>query len=333
MVQVAYAVDGFLTGYFSTCSRSEKTKAAYKGDMAQFRTQFGSDTLLSAINTERLERWAKELQGRGYATVTIRRKFATARVFFSYWVRKGLLESSPLWKMRLDLVHERLLPRALSPSDAKRLIEQSWCCVDSSGSSIGSPRDPRFLAIRNVAAVEILFATGMRVGELVSLMCEDWHEDDSAFVVMGKGSRQRLAILPDERSQKALSMYLRNRKALNLGHDALLVNASGRRISTQGIAKVIATAAKESEIKNRVTPHMIRHTLGTLLLRCGADLRVVQEVLGHASIATTQRYTHISKEHLLSTLRTRHPNYHLRITIPPKFEGDQLSLPLFAKDE
>jgi site-specific recombinase XerD len=150
---------------------------------------------------------------------------------------------------------------------------------------------------------------------------------------MGKGSRQRLAILPDQRSQKALRLYLRNRNALNLGHDALLVNAAGRKISTQGIAKVITTVAKESEIRVRVTPHMIRHTVGTLLLRCGADLRVVQEVLGHASIATTQRYTHISKEHLLSTLRTSHPNYHLKITLPPKFETDQLSLPLVAKIE
>jgi len=112
---------------------------------------------------------------------------------------------------------------------------------------------------------------------------------------------------------KALRTYLLHRQALQLDHDALLVNAAGKRISTQGIARIIAAAAKGAGIPTRVTPHMIRHTVATLLLRCGADIRVVQEVLGHASIATTQRYTHVSKEQLLATLRARHPSYHLNI--------------------
>jgi site-specific recombinase XerD len=100
---------------------------------------------------------------------------------------------------------------------------------------------------------------------------------------------------------------------MSLGHDGLLVNAAGQGISTQGIARVLTQAATAAGITTRVTPHIIRHTVATLLLRYGADIRVVQEVLGHASIATTQRYTHVSKEHLFATLRARHPNYHLDI--------------------
>jgi site-specific recombinase XerD len=203
-----------------------------------------------------------------------------------------------------------------------------WRHVDYKRPILSSPRDPGFLAVRNVAILEILFATGIRVGELASLKCQDWREDEAAFLVMGKGLRQRLALLPDERSQRALRTYLQHRSLMSLGHDALLVNAAGRRLSSQGVARVITIAAKDSEIKGRVTPHMIRHTVATLLLRCGADIRVVQEVLGHASIATTQRYTYVSKEHLISALKSLHPNHHINIELPQAADA-QLVLPLF----
>lgn len=311
----ADAVEGFLTGYFSTCRRSGKTQAAYKTDMAQLQAFVGTNTALPTIDPEHLESWASALGSRGYASVSIRRKFATARVFFSYWVRKGAIDKSPLWRIRLDLGRARVLPRSLTPSDTTRLIEEVWRGVKSSNTIIRRPSDPRFLRLRNLAALEILLATGMRVGELVSLSIRDWRADDSSFVVQGKGSRQRVAVLPDDRSLRALLMYLPHRRAMELDHEGLLVNAAGGRISTQGIARLVTCTAKEAGVTCRVTPHMLRHTVATLLLRYGADIRVVQEVLGHASIATTQRYTHVSKDHLLSTLRAHHPNNHLTINL------------------
>jgi site-specific recombinase XerD len=308
------AVERFVDGYFSTCRRSEKTQAAYKIDLKQLERYIGGSELLVSIAPEQLERWATEMSSGGYASVSIRRKFATARIFFGYWVRRGVLERSPLWMLRLDLARGRMLPRNLAPSDAKRLVEQVWQRVDlTSIPSVCPASDPRFLRLRNLAAMEILFATGMRVGELVTLRLRDWRSDDGSFVVSGKGSRQRLALLPDERSLLAVKAYISHREGMSLGHDGLLVNAAGQGISTQGIARLLARAATDAEMTIRVTPHMIRHTVATLLLRYGADIRVVQEVLGHASIATTQRYTHVSKEHMFATLRARHPNYHLDI--------------------
>jgi site-specific recombinase XerD len=115
---------------------------------------------------------------------------------------------------------------------------------------------------------------------------------------------------------------------MNLTHDGLLVSASGRRLSSQGVGRIIAAMARESGIDRRVTPHMIRHTVATLMLRCGADIRVVQEMLGHASIVTTQRYTHVSNEHLVSALHARHPNKHLNIEMPFWSKEGQLALPL-----
>jgi len=323
-MRIEQAVEGFLTGYFSTCRRSEKTQAAYKIDLSQLQRWLGAGKPMRMIDVDSLERWAQKMQDGGYVPVSIRRKFATARVFFAYWVRKGLLDASPLWKIRLDLGTERLLPRSLTISDTKQLIEQVWRGTDFAPPTQSlTPCDRRFLALRNVAMLEILFATGVRVGELVSLGIHDWCEDESTFVVMGKGSRQRLAVMPDERSRRAVKTYMCHRAAINLGHDGLLVNVAGRRISSQGVARVIATVAHEAGIERRVTPHMIRHTVATLLLRYGADIRVVQEVLGHASIATTQRYTYVSKEHLLSTLHSHHPNHHLKILLPSRVSSIQ----------
>jgi integrase/recombinase XerC len=108
-------------------------------------------------------------------------------------------------------------------------------------------------------------------------------------------------------------LYCASRRNIATDNEALFLNASGGRLSTQGVARMMNLYGKTAGIVVKLTPHMIRHTVATLLLRFGADIRVVQEVLGHASIATTQRYTYVSKEHMLSTLRARHPNYHLNI--------------------
>ncbi|MGD0168078.1 MAG: tyrosine-type recombinase/integrase, partial [Gaiellaceae bacterium] len=315
------AVESFLSGYFSTCRRSLKTEAAYRTDLAQFQTYLGARESIELIGVELLEKWASELATRGYAPVSIRRKFASLRVFFGYWVRKGDLASSPLWRIRLDLAQERRLPRSLTAADTKRLLEQAWARVVPPPPGDHLPSDRAFLALRDLAIVEVLFATGMRVGELVALGLFDWDEGEASFLVNGKGSRQRLAILPDQRSVTALRSYLTPRAAMQLGHSALLVSASGKRLSAQGVARMLAKLAEDAGVSVRVTPHMLRHTVATLLLRLGADIRIVQEVLGHSSIATTQRYTHVSKEHLRSTLRVHHPNYHLGIETQGRLPG------------
>lgn len=307
------AIDGFLTGYFSTCRRSPNTQKAYAIDLGQFRDHFGHAKPVDRIPVESVEGWAHELKTRGYAAVSMRRKFATLRVFFSYWVRKGHLDVSPLWKVRLDLGRQQQLPRALSAADTKLLLEKAWSRAIVPSEPVLKPGDRRFLAVRNLAAVEILFATGMRVGELVSLRVSDWRGEETSFIVKGKGLRQRVSLLPDERALCATTTYLRLRESLSIGHDTLLIGASGGRLSTQGVSRMLASLAADAAIERRVTPHMIRHTVATLLLRHGADIRVVQEVLGHASIVTTQRYTYISKEHLAATLHAHHPSNHLGI--------------------
>jgi site-specific recombinase XerD len=150
---------------------------------------------------------------------------------------------------------------------------------------------------------------------MVKLRVSDWRADDACFLIRGKGGKERLAFLPDDRSLRAILAYMTMRQRLSINTDSLFVNAAGKGISEQGVAMTLARIAEMAQISRKVTPHMIRHTVATLLLRYGADLRIVQEVLGHASITTTQRYVHVAKDHLIDTLRTRHPNHHLNVDI------------------
>jgi integrase/recombinase XerD len=310
------AVEKFLAGYFGTNTRSSKTRSAYTIDLSQFRSFMNDEMPLQSIQPENLEAWARHMQSRPYASASIRRKFAAARVFFAYWVRRGAIDSSPMWKLRLSLGKTHALPRSLSPTETSLLIEQTWRRNSRSEHGSGASSHTRFMQIRNLAIVETLFATGMRVGEVVKLRLTDWRPDDTCFLVRGKGARERLAFLPDERSLKTVTAYVERRRKRQVSTDALFLNSAGRGISEQGISLLLANIARSAQISRKVTPHMIRHTVATLLLRYGADVRVVQEVLGHASISTTQRYVHVAKDHLLATLRVRHPNHHLNVVLP-----------------
>ena len=166
---------------------------------------------------------------------------------------------------------------------------------------------PRFLALRNYAFLDLLFATGIRVGEAASLTLAAYNEEEHAYHVRGKGRRPRLAFLVDPKSLQLQATYRRARRAIQAPTDALFLNLHRAPLSTQGMANILKKLQTEAQLARRVTPHMIRHTIATLLLRNGVDLRVVQEFLGHASITSTQRYTHVSKTHLIAALRDGHP--------------------------
>lgn len=239
------------------------------------------------------------------------------KVFCSYWVRKGVLSESPFWRVKLSFGRVVQLPRALSEAEMRGLLAQAKknefvAKVIHLTNGHSTNISPKYRALRNLALVDLLFATGMRVGEASSLDLEDFLVTDSVFRVKGKGGRDRLAIVVDEQTINIQREHLDFRSRLDSDSPALFVNTAGRRLSTQGIANIISKFRKEAGIERHITPHMLRHTVATLLLRNGVDIRVVQEFLGHASIATTQRYTHITKEHLVNVLRRRHPSFAMR---------------------
>jgi len=321
-MQLRQAIDEFLNGYFSTHQRSKKTRVAYCSDLEQFGLYAGKDFALSALSGTLIEEWAAHLRKEGYSPASMRRKIVVLKVFCSYWVRRGELAESPFWRVKLSFGRIEQLPRALTETEMRTLLAQAGrnhlaaevprkgAVLAKSRSSNASSRAYR--ALRNLALVDLLFATGMRVGEASALDLEDFVVAESFFRVQGKGGRDRLAFVVDEQTVSIQREHREVRSRIVTESLALFLNASGERLSTQGMANVIAQFRRDAGIERHVTPHMLRHTVATLLLRNGVDIRVVQEFLGHASIATTQRYTHIAKEHLIGVLRKHHPSLVLR---------------------
>ena len=232
------------------------------------------------------------------------------------------MKESPFWRVKLSYGRVEQLPRALSARDMRKLLSQARKSHSSARqaadgektSRLGSlsASSPDYRSLRNLALIDLLFATGMRVGEVSSLDVQDYFTRESVFRVKGKGGRDRLAVVVDDESVRVQQKYLEARAGMATRSSALFLNSSGTRLTTQGIANVVTQLREKAGIERHVTPHMLRHTVATLLLRNGADIRIVQEFLGHASIVTTQRYTHVTKEHMIGVLRKRHPSLGMR---------------------
>ncbi len=321
-MQLTEAIADFVNGYFSTHERSKKTKTAYGSDLKQFGTYAGKEFDLGSLGATLIEAWAAHLRNEGYSPASMRRKMVVLKVFCSYWLRRGSLNESPFWRVKLSLGRIEQLPRSLSETEMRGLlahagrtdmrdVPRKGLVLARSRSTRSSSRDYR--DIRNLALVDLLFATGMRVGEVSSLNVDDFSVTELMFRVHGKGGRGRLAYVVDDQTILIQKQHLEARTQLVSESPALFLNAAGERLSTQGIANIIAQFRRAAGIERHITPHMLRHTVATLLLRNGMDIRVVQEFLGHASIATTQRYTHVVKEHLIKELRKHHPSLSLRL--------------------
>ena len=316
------AIADFFNGYFSTHERSPKTKVAYRSDLDQVAAFAQRGFVLASLDPAFIENWAANLRVRKYSPASMRRKMVVLKVFCSYWVRKGVLSESPFWRVKLSFGRINQLPRALSESDMRGLLAQakqshSASLIPRKGSILAKGKLSEsslraYRALRNLALVELLFATGMRVGEVSSLNLDDFAIADSVFCVKGKGGRDRLAFVVDEQTMRIQREHIELRCHLTSESPALFLNTCGGRLSTQGIANIISQFRKDAGIERHITPHMLRHTVATLLLRNGVDIRVVQEFLGHASIVTTQRYTHVTKDHLIEVLRKRHPSFTMR---------------------
>jgi integrase/recombinase XerD len=316
------AIDEFFLGYFSTHARAGKTVNAYRCDLKQFELFAKPITPLSNVRSETIEQWSSHLKTKKYSPASVRRKMVALRVFISYWMRKGVIVESPFWRVKLSYGRIEQLPRSLTRPEMQKLLatarEQLMISREADLGSQGFVcRSAAYRSLRNLAIIELLFATGLRVGELSALDKSDYVADENAFLVHGKGNVHRLAFLVDRLAVTALQNYLQLRSTLNLEASALFLNHRGQRLSTQGIANVLTEIRKRANVGRHVTPHMLRHTVATLLLRNGVDIRVVQEFLGHASIATTQRYTHVSKEHMVSVLRSNHPSLAFRSYLQP----------------
>ncbi|MEB3299403.1 MAG: site-specific tyrosine recombinase XerD [Candidatus Sericytochromatia bacterium] len=272
----------FLDHLRSERGLSEHTVSAYHGDLIQLRdflAELGTQDI-SRVHRLTLTSFVRHLREKQLAPSSIARKLAALKTFFQWLMREGEVERDP----SADLERPKLpreLPRVLDRREVVSLIE--------------GQRD-----LRDRAILELLYAGGLRVTELISLNLADVNLGSGMLRCMGKGSRERVVPLSQTAIQ-ALEAYLariRMRMRVRQTEQALFLNYAGRRLTRQAIWVVVKDAARQAGIESEVTPHTLRHSFATHLLENGADLRSVQEMLGHADISTTQLYTHVSRSHL-----------------------------------
>ncbi|MCJ7814237.1 MAG: tyrosine recombinase XerC [Candidatus Atribacteria bacterium] len=273
---------------------SNNTIISYRNDLIQLLKYLKDDKILKVnhvqyINQSIMRKYIVYLKKNNYSARSISRKISTIRSFFNFLLREGIIKINPIINLITPKINKKL-PYFLYLQEVNKLIETP-------------PRDT-LLGIRDRAILELLYGTGIRVGELVSLNIRDIDLDEKTIRIFGKGSKERILPLGNP-SIKAVQKYLASRnlfrKNISINKNdlnALLLNRFGGRLSARSIRRIIIKYMKIAGLNKKISPHVLRHSFATHLLGGGADLRSVQELLGHESLSTTQIYTHITKERL-----------------------------------
>jgi integrase/recombinase XerD len=295
-------VESFLNYLSVEKGYSENTIAAYRNDLSDlsYFTQaeaarknimptwesFGRQGVLSYLI---------KLREKNYAATTIARKVAATKSFFGFMIAEGKLKDNPIQNIGSPHIGKSL-PKPLSINEVRLLLEQP----DKSDTLEGK---------RDKAMLELLYASGMRVSELVSLNLDDVNTGDGFVRCFGKGRKERLIPIY-ERACQCVRNYMdetRTKLAHNKNENALFLNPRGERLTRQGFWQKLKDYARLANLGSKVSPHTLRHSFATHMLSGGANLRSVQELLGHANISTTQVYTHLTSEHIKSTYDQSHP--------------------------
>ena len=295
-------VDSFLDYLTVERGVSPNTLAAYKNDLyqlADYLEQTAANGRTGSgwgdVDDQTLSAYLLQLRDRGYSDTTRARKVASAKSLFSFLVEEGIVSRDPTENLSSPRVG-RSLPEPLSVEGVERLLA-------------GDPDPETPEAMRDQAMLELLYASGMRVSELVSLNLDDVDLEQGTVRCFGKGSKERIIPI-HETATAEVGAYVelgRPQLATKKSGEALFLNRRGERLTRQGFWLILKGRARKAGLNGRVTPHTLRHSFATHLLRGGAPLRHVQELLGHASITTTQVYTHLTDEHVRSEYEKAHP--------------------------
>jgi integrase/recombinase XerC len=288
---------------------SVHTVRSYASDLADFEAflaeTLGADAPLAAVDTRVIRGWLARLGVRGLEPASIERRLAALRSWFRFLVRRGEVPANPAKTVRGPRV-PRKLASFLPIDEATALVDPRHAGARRHGRGRTTAERDRAILDRDRAILELLWASGLRVSEVAGLDVDDVELAEATVRVLGKGSHER--IVPFGRhAARALALYVEGRGA---PRGALFVNARGRRLSVRSIHTIVRDAARAAGIVRRVSPHTLRHTFATHLLDAGADLRVIQELLGHRRLSTTQRYTHVSTDQLMRVYDQAHPRAH-----------------------
>jgi integrase/recombinase XerC len=272
---------------------SPHTLRGYREDLTAFLSGPSVRGEVGAVSHRTVRGWVATLFRSGFAASSVTRKLAALKSFFRFLVREGVVADSPASLVPSPKREERLFS-FLNPDEVKRLCE-------------AAPGDAPF-DLRDRAIVELLYSTGMRVGELVSLKTSDADGRAGTITVRGKGDKERL-VMVGSHARRALDGWLAVRGEVSgaASTAALFLNAKGGALTDRTVRRIIGKRRAAAGIEGRVTPHTLRHSFASHLLADGADLRSIQEMLGHESLSTTQKYTHIDVGKLTEVWDKAHP--------------------------
>ncbi|MBN9128290.1 MAG: tyrosine recombinase XerC [Paenarthrobacter ureafaciens] len=294
------AAEGFRRYLEAERARSAHTVRAYMSDVESllgFTAQEGT-TDLRSVDLGTLRRWLGAQSESGMARSTLARRAATARSFTKWALREELIQSDPALRLQAPK-RSKSLPGVLHQRQISRVVDE----LDAAAAE-GDP-----LSLRNRAMVELLYATGIRVGELTGLDLDDVDPDRRTLRVLGKGNKERTVPFGVPAAVALDDWLRRGRPALvvSLSGPALFLGQRGKRVDPRQVRSVVGNLLEALGDTAATGPHALRHSAATHLLDGGADLRAVQEILGHSSLATTQIYTHVSVERLRNSYRQAHP--------------------------
>ncbi len=291
------AIESFLDDLTHRRGLSAHTVKNYRSDLVQFHT-FVEETLdikaWRGVDVLAIRSFLAELHRTGITRASIARKLASLRTFFRYLTREGRVDKNPARLVATPRLDKKV-PARLEQSEVVRLLD--------------APDASTALGRRDRAMLELLYATGLRVGELVSLDLATLDLDNRLVRVHGKGNKERIVPF-GELAADAIRVYLKDRLDLvraGRGTDALFLNARGGRLTSRSVRRFLDRYLRHAALSASLSPHSLRHAFATHLLERGCDLRSIQELLGHESLSTTQKYTTLSTQRLLDVYQKSHP--------------------------
>jgi len=275
---------------------SKKTIINYEKDLELFNNYLKQEkiTKIENINHNTIRKYLTNLHDKNYKSKTIARKISTLRSFFKYNLKNKTIKTNPMTLIS-NPKQEKTLPKYLKYKDLERMINS----IDTSSKE----------GIQNKLIIELLYSTGIRVSELVNIKLKDIKIKENQITILGKGNKERI-VLFGKTAKTVLEQYIKEYKEYyqgNIMNEYLLINKKGKPLTTNKIELIVKKITRECSLKHNISPHTLRHTFATHMLENGADLKTVQELLGHENLKTTAIYTHVTNERLKHVFINSHP--------------------------
>ena len=304
-------LNNYITQYIEHCQYRKrldyKTLKAYQIDLKQYAGSCPS--MKNALSKEVVDRYITNLH-KQYKPKTVKRKIASLKAFFHYLEYQELIKENPFNKLDTRFREEKLLPKTIPFHSIQKFLSVLY-----EQKSLASSDYQLRCCVRDIAVIELLFATGMRISELCSLKPESIDLESGNILIYGKGAKERVIQIGNPEVISALLLYQEYFKEDIVSCGYFFVNKRKNKLSDQSVRFMINRYAEIADITQHITPHMFRHSFATLLLEQDVDIRYIQQMLGHSSISTTEIYTHVSSKKQKDILINKHPRNLIKVNV------------------